>query len=109
MNIPRTPATGELRSMQNQKSSPPKRLTALTVELLAWSVAVAVAATALCSAWLRGVVMHGVNGMGDFPLIDCFHAFAVAHEYRAGAEAQAPLQRLMAVVMTALGGTTMVQ
>ena len=46
--------------------------------------------------------------MGRFPLVDCFHACAVAHEYRKGASAkQGSLQRLFAIVITSLGGTTM--
>ena len=76
-------------------------------EYVPWAAAALVLAVALRSIKLRDLVMHGVNGMGWLPLIDLFHATAVAHEYRDTAEPQPPLQRLVAITVTALGGTTM--
>lgn len=64
-------------------------------------------AVAVSSAKLKAVVLLAVNGMGDFPLIDMFHATAVAYEYKKTADGkQGTLQRLVAIVVTALGGTT---
>ena len=64
-------------------------------------------AVAVSSAKLKAVVLLAVNGMGDFPLIDMFHATAVAYEYKKTADGkQGTLQRLLAIVVTALGGTT---
>ena len=72
-----------------------------------WALAAVVAAIALWSATLKAVVMAGVMDMGAFPLIDCFHAFAVAYEFETDADHnQAVLQRLFAVVLTSVGGTT---
>jgi uncharacterized membrane protein YeiH len=57
---------------------------------------------------LRTLVLSMKNDWGAFPLIDFFHGTAVAYEYRKGASPKhAPLQRLVAIVLTALGGTMM--
>ena len=93
-------------------STPPKKSaskTASNATTYAWALAALIAAVASQSASLRSVVIKGVNGMGSFPLIDCFHAMGVAYEYRSTAEAgQGTLQRLFAIVITSLGGTTII-
>ena len=71
-----------------------------------WAISLALALAACASATLRAIVLRAVNGTGSVPLIDFFHATAVAHEYRKFAEPQGAVQRLFAVVVTALGGTT---
>ena len=72
-----------------------------------WVITFVIFAVAVRSAALKALVLKAVNGMGDFPLVDIFHATAVAYEYKKTAdEKQGTLQRLVAIVVTALGGTT---
>ena len=72
-----------------------------------WALATALAAAAMYNSRLRQVVMHSVMSM-PFPLIDWFHATAVAYEFQNDADSsQGVLQRLAAVLITSLGGTTM--
>ena len=55
---------------------------------------------------LKALTMSMLNDWGSFPLIDLFHGTGVAYEYRErGSPAHAPLQRVFAIVITALGGT----
>ena len=55
---------------------------------------------------LKALTMSMLNDWGSFPLIDLFHGTGVAYEYRKrGSPAHAPLQRVFAIVLTALGGT----
>lgn len=100
------------RESSSKAPAAPKAANSMVSSLLKWAhmpwaITLGIFALAVRSAWLKAIVLKAVNGMGDFPLIDAFHATAVAFEYRATAnERQGTLQRLVAIVVTALGGTT---
>ena len=72
-----------------------------------WALAVLAGAVALSSVWLRRITLAAVYESGRLPLVDCFHATAVAFEHRRDHDpAQGGLQQLFAILITALGGTT---
>ena len=80
-----------------------KRLPAWTP----WALATLVGAVAISSATLRRLTLSAVYETGRMPLIDCFHAVAVAYEHRRDHDPeQGALQKLVAILITALGGTT---
>ena len=106
MDVASVPTTAEVLKQQ-QKAPPAPASPAPTTVFLPWALATLVAAAALSSASLRRWTLLAVYGMGRMPLIDTFHATCVAFEHRRDADsAQGALQQIVAVLITALGGTT---
>lgn len=105
---PKSPARS--KSPAKERVSPAKKKSATKkagASYLPWAISFGIAIALCSSAAVKAVVLKAVNGMGAMPLIDLFHATAVAHEYRKFAEPQGAVQRLIAILVTALGGTTM--
>ena len=80
----------------------------LPAKSLAWAAAALIAAAASQSSMLGSLLLWMRRGVAPFPLLDAIHATAVAFEYRGTADkAQSLPQRVVAVCITSLGGTSM--
>ena len=106
----RRPAAAAERAAEGAKKAKPTSAATSSVNksLLAWAAAALIAAAAYQMTFLSDFIMWMRRGLNPFPLLDAIHAVAVAYEYRGLADKEQSLpQRIIAVCITSLGGTSM--